>query len=204
MPTSPESIAALDLIRRFAREQSVVFDEGARPGEIVLTLPGEDKLKTTCSLMAGDRMLSISAFVIRKPDENHVAVYRFLLQRNLGMPGLAYGLDRAGDVFLTGQVPLTALDEDYLDRLLGVVLSGTDEVFNDLLVMGFLESMKREWSWRQTREESLANLEAFRDVLEKEEVDGGRTLTHEMSADAETPADGADHDGRAAGSGPDN
>lgn len=190
MPTSPESIAALELIRAFARDQHIEVEDGTRPGELVVVLPGEDKLKTSCSLMAGDRMLSVSAFVIRKPDENHAAVYRFLLQRNLSIPGLAYGLDRMGDVYLTGQVPLASLDEEYLDRILGVVLSATDEVFNDLLVMGFLESMRREWNWRTTRDESLANLEPFRQVLEQQEQDSHRALTHETDVSSVQGADG--------------
>lgn len=183
MPTSPESIRTLELIRRFAADQDLPAEEGTRPGEIVLTLPGENKLKTSVSLICGGSMLSLSSFVIRKPDENHLAVYQFLLQRNLSMPGFAYGIDEHGDVFLTGQAPLSAVDEDYLDQLLGILLTGTDDVFNELLVLGFLGSIKKEWAWRVSREESLANLEAFRDILAKEEQDKDRVIAHESAID---------------------
>lgn len=184
MPDSPESRRALDTIRAFAQEQGIELEEGSRPGEVVLTIPGEHKLKTTCSLMAGGSMLSVSAFVIRNPDENHRAVYRYLLQRNLSMPGMAYAIDEHGDVYLTGQIPLSAVDEDRIDSLLGVVLTGSDDVFNELLVLGFLTSMRKEWSWRVSREESLANLESFRDILAKEEQDSDRANSHETHADA--------------------
>lgn len=179
MPTSPESLRALEIIRAFATEQGVDVEEGTRPGEVVLTLPGENKLRTSCSLIAGGRALSLSAFVIRRPDENHVAVYRFLLQRNLALPGLAYAIDDSGDVYVTGQVPIGVVDEEYLDQLLGVVLAATDEVFNELLVLGFISSMRKEWSWRVSREESLANLEPFREILAKDEEERARVSAHE-------------------------
>ena len=192
MPDSPQAVAARDLIRSYATEQGIEVEDGSRPGELVLTLPGENKLRTACSLIAGDRVLSVSAFVIRNPDENHVSVYRFLLRRNLTMPVLGYSIDDSGDVYLTGQVPIGALDEDLLDRLLGIVLAGSDDVFNELLVLGFLGSMRKEWRWRVSREESLANLEAFREILQQEEDDADAAHSHEAGVgdrdDAEAPA----------------
>jgi len=185
MPQSPEAIAARDLIRSYATEQGVDVEDGSRPGELVLTLPGENKLRTTCSLIAGNRVLSVSAFVIRNPDENHLSVYRFLLRRNLTMPVLGYAIDDSGDVYLTGQVPIGALDEEFLDQILGIVLAGTDDIFNELLVLGFLGSMRKEWQWRVSREESLANLEAFREILQQEEDGQDSENSHEASVEGE-------------------
>ncbi|GAB47165.1 YbjN domain-containing protein [Mobilicoccus pelagius] len=185
MPNSPESIAVRELIRTYAAAQDVEVEEGARPGELVLSLPGENKLRTACSLIAGSRVLSISAFVIRNPDENHTSVYRFLLRRNLTMPILGYSIDDSGDVYLTGQVPIREVDEPFLDQLLGIVVAGTDDIFNELLVLGFLGSMRKEWQWRISREESLANLEAFRKVLQQEEDDDDSGNSHEASVEDE-------------------
>lgn len=159
--------ALVDVVRTYLEDVGVPWEQGARDGELVVTLPGEKKLRTVASLVAGADALSVSAFVIRNPDENHGEVYRFLLSRNLRLPGLAYAVDRSGDVFVTGRVPVAGVDEDYLDQLLGVVLSAADEPFNELLVMGFLSSMRKEWEWRVSRGESLRNLEAFRHILER-------------------------------------
>jgi hypothetical protein len=104
--------------------------------------------------------------VVRNPDENHEAVYAHLLRRNLRLPGLAYGIDKSGDVYVTGRVPLQGVDAAYLDQIFGVVLEATDGAFNELLAMGFLESMKKEWAWRNSRGESTRNLDAFRHLLE--------------------------------------
>ena len=45
--------------------------------------------------------LNLRAFVARRPDENHVGVYRWLLERNLKLPGICFALDALGDIYLT-------------------------------------------------------------------------------------------------------
>ena len=154
-------------VEAYLRESGHDWESGARDDEFVVSLPGEKKLKTVTSLVVSDTGVSVSAFVVRNPDENHDEVYRFLLRRNLRLPGLAYAVDRAGDVYVTGRVPAAGVDADVLDQLLGVVLAAADEPFNELLVMGFLSSMRKEWEWRVSRGESLRNLEAFRSILER-------------------------------------
>lgn len=146
-------------------DNELEWEAGVNDGEYVVTLPGEKKLKTVTSLTVGENDLITTAFVIRQPDENHLDFYKFLLRRNLKLPGLAYSIDSSGDVYVGGRVPLAAVDETYLDKLLGAVLRAADEPFNDLLVLGFLTSMKKEWKWRISRGESTRNLEAFKHLL---------------------------------------
>ena len=160
------SDATQQSVRTFLDEAGIAWEPGRRPGELVVTLPGDKKLNTVCSVVVGDQSLSISAFVVRNPDENHEAVYAYLLRRNLRLPGLAYGIDKSGDVYVTGRVPLQGVSAAYLDQILGVVLDAADGAFNELLAMGFLESMKKEWAWRNLRGEPTRNLEAFRHLLE--------------------------------------
>ena len=154
-------------VEAYLRDSGHEWEAGARDDEFVVSLPGEKKLKTVTSLVVSDTGVSASAFVVRNPDENHEEVYRFLLRRNLRLPGLAYAVDKAGDVYVTGRLPLSGVDAASLDQLLGVVLVAADEPFNELLVMGFLTSMRKEWEWRVSRGESLRNLEAFRHILER-------------------------------------
>ena len=155
----------LQSVRTFLDEAGIAWEPGRRSGELVVTLPGDKKLNTVCSVVVGDQSLSISAFVVRNPDENHEAVYAYLLRRNLKLPGLAYGIDKDGDVYVTGRVPLAAANAAYLDQIFGVVLVAADGAFNELLAMGFFESIKKEWAWRSSRGESRVNLEAFRHLL---------------------------------------
>jgi hypothetical protein len=80
------------------------------------------------------------------------------------MFGVAYALDRLGDIYLAGRVPVVGLRDEDLDRLLGAVLRASDESFNTLLRLGFGSSIRRERAWRESRGESLANLAAFDDL----------------------------------------
>jgi hypothetical protein len=135
--------------------------ESPQPGTYVVTLPGTRKLSTTCSLIVGRHTLSVNAFVVRHPDENHDAVHRWLLERNTRLYGVAYAIDRLGDVYLVGRLPLAAVTPQELDRLLGAVLENADGSFNTLLELGFASSIRKEYAWRVSRGESTRNLEAF-------------------------------------------
>ena len=70
-------------------------------------------------------------------------------------------VDRMGDVHLVGRAPLSAVATDEVDRLLGQVLEAADGDFNTLLELGFASSIRREYAWRTSRGESVANLKAF-------------------------------------------
>jgi hypothetical protein len=136
------------------------------PGKYFVTLPGAKKLQTNCWLIAGDNSFAVEAFVCRRPDEEHERVYRYLLRRNTRLYGVHYAIDQAGDIYLVGRIALESVTEEELDRLLGQVLQAADGDFNTLLELGFAESIRREWDWRVSRGESLANLQAFKHLVE--------------------------------------
>ena len=131
------------------------------PGAYLVRLAGEHKLATMTWLVAGAHSLQVEAFFCRQPDENHATFYRFLLERSGRMYGVHFALDRTGDVYLTGRLPLAAVTDDEIDRLLGCVLTYSDESFNEALKLGFGSAIRREWAWREKRGESLANLRPF-------------------------------------------
>lgn len=135
--------------------------EETKPGSFVVVLPGESKLRTTVSLALGAHRLTANAFVVRKPDENAEQFWRWLLRANARSPGLAFGIDPLGDVYLVADLPRAAVSADELDHLLGRLLAAADGAFNTLLELGFADSIRREWAWRRSRGESTANLEAF-------------------------------------------
>ena len=143
------------------KASDLVFTEHS-PGVFEITLPGERKLQTTCRLEVGGHALGLHAFVCRKPDENHQAVYRWLLERNLKMYAVAFAVDAAGDIYLDGRLPLSAITVEELDRVLGAVLTYADESFNTILELGFASSIRKEWEWRESRGESTRNLDAFK------------------------------------------
>ncbi|MFI0410814.1 YbjN domain-containing protein [Actinomadura sp. 3N508] len=150
----------VDVIRKTLRATGLEFDE-PRPNAFFVKLPGQHKLATMTWLIVGEHSLHVEAFFCRRPDENHADFYRFLLEKNGRMYGVAFALDDVGDVHLVGRVALDSISPDEIDRLLGCVLTYSDENFDKALERGFKSSIQREWDWRVKRGESLANLQAF-------------------------------------------
>jgi Putative bacterial sensory transduction regulator len=137
------------------------------PGVFTVVLPGERKLQTPVRLDVGRHALGVHAFVARHPDENHERVYRWMLERNLKLFGVAFAVDHLGDIYLDGRLPLATVTPDEVDRILGAVLTYADESFNTILELGFATSIRKEWDWRISRGESTRNLEAFRGLLDR-------------------------------------
>jgi len=159
--------AVTDTLRDALVAAELEFEE-PQPGTFVVVLPGERKLKTTCSLVVGAHSVSVNAFVARRPDENFEAVYRWLLERNTKMYAVAFALDHLGDIFLTGRVALDSVTSGEVDRLLGAVLDYSDSAFNTILELGFASSIRKEWAWRRLRGEPTTNLQAFRHLAPPE------------------------------------
>ena len=153
------------VVLQFLASHELPF-ESINERSIAVEVPGEQKLKTTVSLAFGDTAVTVNAFVIRRPDENTENVYRWLLERNKRMYGLAYSVDHLGDVYLTGRFPLKGLDEPELDRIFGAVSEYADGAFNVLLELGFASAIKREWQWRKESGLPTDNLTAFRHLAE--------------------------------------
>lgn len=151
---------AISEIRVELSELDLDWAESA-PGLFSVSLPGTRKLVTECALQVGKHRLNLRAFVARKPDENHVGVYRWLLERNLKLPGICFAVDALGDIYLTGSLPVELVSRTEVDRLLGTVAEAADDSFNVILELGFAESIRQEWAWRRSRGESTANLAAF-------------------------------------------
>ncbi|GLW10423.1 hypothetical protein Misp01_55510 [Microtetraspora sp. NBRC 13810] len=149
-----------DVVESALKSADVSY-ERPRPEAFLARLPGAHKLATMTWLIVGDQALHVEAFFCRRPDENHAAFYRWLLTKNGSTYGVHFALDQTGDVYLVGRLPLAAVSEEEIDRLLGCVLTYSDESFDRALELGFASSIRREWAWRAKRGESLANLQAF-------------------------------------------
>lgn len=157
--------AVRELIEATLTERELEWERTGGSSYAVV-LPGTHKLKTVCNLIVGGHALRIEAFVMRAPDERHEELWAWLLRRNARMYGVAFSIDAAGDVYLTGRVGLHAVTADELDRLLGAVLSYADDSFDTMLEIGYASAIRREWKWRTERGESVANLRAFRHLVE--------------------------------------
>ena len=181
---NPDAPVATDQARAASAIESALAGLGLdaerpQPGSYLVRLEGERKLATMTWLIVGVHSLHVEAFFCRQPDENHARFYRFLLERNGRMYGVHFAVDSQGDVYLVGRLPLGSATADEIDRLLGCVLTYSDENFNAALAIGFASSIRKEWAWRVKRGENLANLRAFARFADPApgEADGGDVRT---------------------------
>lgn len=151
----------LEIIRETLHDSKIAFEE-LDIKTLLVTVPGEKKLYTNVIFKVSDKTLSVNAFVIRKPDQNTERVYEWLLRHNANMYLLSYATNELGDIYLVGRLPIELVNRGEIDRILGVIHEYCDSSFNILLELGFADAIRREWAWRISRGESLANLEAFK------------------------------------------
>jgi hypothetical protein len=163
---SEQAVNAARVVEAALREAGLEFQQ-IGDAEYAANLPGENRLKTACILRVGRHALNIEAFVLRRPDENREQVHEYLLRQNARMYAVSWSVDDTGDVYLTGRMPLHAINAEEIDRILGSVLEYADAAFNTLLKLGFGSAIRREWAWRVKNGESLTNLAAFADFAER-------------------------------------
>jgi len=100
-------------------------------------MAGEEKDFTTVWLTLGQRTLRYETYVMPAPEENAEQLYEHLLRRNERLVGAHFSIGIEDAVFLRGELPLTALDADELDRAIGTLYATVELTFQALLRIGF-------------------------------------------------------------------
>jgi len=75
--------------------------------------------------------------VMPAPEEDHARFYEHLLRRNLKLVGAAFCIGQEDAVFLAGTLPVHAVDEGELDRILGSMYAYVEQCFRPALRIGF-------------------------------------------------------------------
>lgn len=135
---------------------------------VVVSVPGIQRKNINVVLACGEHYFRAESFVARNPDENHEAVYRWVLEQNIKLVLATFGIDQFGDIYLSASVPLASVTTELIDQLLGVIVSNSDEAFNALIELGFRSSIEKEWAWRTSRGLPTDNLQAFAHLFESD------------------------------------
>ena len=98
---------------------------------------GVEKEFTTIWLTLGQRTLRYETYVMPAPEENASLLYESLLRRNEKLVGAHFSIGVEDAVFLRGELPLSALTEPELDRVVGTLYQTVEHVFQGLLRIGF-------------------------------------------------------------------
>ena len=98
---------------------------------------GESKDVFTIWFTLGQRTLQYETYVMPAPDGNHAQFYEHLLRRNRKITGMSFSIGEEDAVFLAGSLPVHALPERELDRILGSVYHYVEQFFRPALRIGF-------------------------------------------------------------------
>ncbi|MCU0309813.1 MAG: YbjN domain-containing protein [Acidimicrobiales bacterium] len=113
--------------------------ERGEPGERrwYVRVLGESKDVFTIWFTLRQRTLHYETYVMPAPEEDHARFYEHLLRRNRRLTGAAFVIGEEDAVFLEGSLPVHAVDEGELDRILGSLYAYVERFFLPALRIGF-------------------------------------------------------------------
>lgn len=98
---------------------------------------GDTKDVYTIWFTLGQRTLQYETYVMPAPEENHSQFFEHLLRRNRKLHGASFCIGEEDAVFLAGALPIHAIDEGELDRILGSIYAYVEQCFLPALRIGF-------------------------------------------------------------------
>lgn len=127
LATSNSSIAAIDR----------ADPDPAFQARWYVRMTGESKDFITVWITLGQRTLRYETYVMPAPEENVAEFNENLLRRNDKLVGAHFSIGLEDAVYLRGDMPLSALSEPELDRIVGSMYAYVEQVFRPLLHIGF-------------------------------------------------------------------
>ena len=100
-------------------------------------LRGEEKSFTTVWLTLRQRTLHYETYFMPAPEENVEALYEYLLRANMRLFAMRFAIGAEDAVYLVGQMPLSAVDTEELDRIVGATYAYAEQYFRPAMSIGF-------------------------------------------------------------------
>ena len=104
---------------------------------------GEEKAVITVWLTLRERSLHHETQVMPAPEENVEACYEYLLRANTRLFAMRFAIGLEDAVYLLGQMPLGAIDEAELDRIVGSVYAYSEQYFPLAMSIGYASKYRR-------------------------------------------------------------
>jgi hypothetical protein len=144
-PATAEALAELeDRIDRWLSsemgENPAIEAVERADGDLVrwyVRLRGEEKDVWTAWWTLGQRTFAFETYLMPAPEDNRAEVYEHLLRRNRKLTGLHLEIGEEAAVFLRGSLPVAAVTEVELDRILGSMWAAVELVFRPAMRLGF-------------------------------------------------------------------
>ena len=143
-PATPDQLEALaGLVTRWAADEArtnpllIGVEWIAAERRWLVRLRGEDKAIITVWLTLRERTLHYETYFMPAPEEDVARCWEYLLRVNARLYGMRFAIGDEDAVYLIGQLPLKAVDEVELDRVIGSAYAYTEQYFRAALAIGF-------------------------------------------------------------------
>ena len=118
-------------------EESAVVWSGEYEGRPGLRMSQETRDFTTLWFDVGERTVGLEAYLLPAPQVHREEVYRQCLFRNRRSWPVSIAVDREGDLYIVGRIPLELFDRTHIDQAVGAVYELVDLSFRPLVRIGF-------------------------------------------------------------------
>jgi hypothetical protein len=148
-PATPDELAALATTidgwaagERSGNPLVAAIDHDPELLRWYVRLRGEQKTITTVWLTLRERTLHFETQFMPAPEENVEALYTYLLRVNARLYSVRFAIGEEDALYLVGQLPVHAVDEDELDRIIGSCFAYTEEYFRAAMRIGYASKFK--------------------------------------------------------------
>ena len=152
MPVDRASSDQLDelgqLIQRWAKgahetnDLVLAVDQLPADRRWFIRLAGEEKQVTTIWFHLRERTLHFETQFMPGPEENREVLFEYLLRLNAKLFGVRFAIGDEDAVYLVGQLPWSAVDEDELDRIVGSAYAYTEQYFRPAMRIGYASKFR--------------------------------------------------------------
>jgi hypothetical protein len=121
----------------------VAVDRDPETDRWYLRMRGEEKMVTTIWLTLRERTLHFETYFMPAPEEQIEVLYEYRLRSNnrLFVWRFAIGLEDA--LYLVGQLPVSAIDAEELDRIVGSGYAYSEDYFRTAMSIGYASKFRR-------------------------------------------------------------
>ncbi|CAA9231685.1 MAG: hypothetical protein AVDCRST_MAG50-1105 [uncultured Acidimicrobiales bacterium] len=151
-----ERAALAELITRWANSehetQEVVlavdqlpvskFSDAGPQHRWFIRIRGDEKAVSTIWLTLREQTLHYETQFMPSPEENREQLFEYLLRLNNRLFAMRFAIGDEEAIYLVGQLPLAALDEEELDRIVGSTYAYVEQWFRPAMRIGYESKFK--------------------------------------------------------------
>jgi hypothetical protein len=104
---------------------------------------GDEKAIITVWLTLGERTLQYETYFMPAPEENIEACLAYLLRANNRLFAMRFAIGAEDAIYLVGQLPLSAIDEAEVDRIIGSAYAYSEQYFRPAMSLGYASRFGR-------------------------------------------------------------